>query len=299
MAATEFRRSRSSVLGSKETDKTSARALFDDTDHLADVLESYATNSIPGLVFPDVSVPTGVAQYTQVSAEDMKVEGVGVRSEHSEYPMVRFTPGDLKKAHTSDIGGKFRVSDEAIDAGDTSLIEDGLSLLGTSINDTLNTMMVEALAQVTDEKNGGLSIGANSFHGVTLDGANPTPAEKRPWASIVAARGLLRKHGLSANANVLLLDWDSADALTLLYDQNNLEEQWGLTIYGCDKLPEGTGYLLDARHFGKLVTKDGLQVETWRDPSIRATWCQSYIEPVITIQRPRNVVRLFGLGLQD
>ncbi|MCK6083210.1 hypothetical protein KZX32_06875 [Corynebacterium kefirresidentii] len=299
MAATDFRRSRSAVLGSRETDKTAARALFDDTDHLADVLESYATNSIPGLVFPEFSVPTGVAQYTQVSAEDMKVEGVGVRSEHSEYPMVRFTPGDLKKAHTSDIGGKFRVSDEAIDAGDTTLIEDGLSLLGTSINDTLNTMMVEALAQVTDEENGGLSIGANSFHGVVLDGANPTPAEKRPWASIVAARGLLRKHGLAANANVLLLDWDSADALTLLYDQNNLEEQWGLTIYGCDKLPEGTGYLLDARNFGKLVTKGGLHVETWRDPAIRATWCQSYIEPVITIQRPRNVVRLVGLGMQD
>lgn len=299
MAATEFRRSHSSVLGSKETDRIVARALFDDTDHLADVLESYATNSLPGLVFPEFSVPTGVAQYTQVSAEDMKVEGVGVRSEHSEYPMVRFTPGDLKKAHMSDIGGKFRVSDEAIDAGDTTLIEDGLALLGTSINDTLNSMMVEALAQVTDEENGGLSIGANSFHGAALDGANPTPAEKRPWASIVAARGLLRKHGLSANAKVLLLDWDSADALTLLYDQNNLEKQWGLTIYGCDKLPEGTGYLLDARNFGKLITKGVLHFETWRAPSIRATWCQSYIEPVITIQRPRNVVRLVGLGLQD
>lgn len=283
MAATDFRCSRSSVLGSRETNKTVARTLFDDTDHLADVLESYTTNSLPGLVFPEFLVPTGVAQYTQVSAEEKKVEGVGVRSEHSEYPMVRFTPGDLKKAHRPDIGGKFRVSDEAIDAGDTTLIEDGLALLGTSINDPLNSTMVEALAQVTDEDNGGLSIGANSFHGVALDGSNPTPAEKRPWASIVADRGLLRKHGLAASANVLLLDWDSADALTVLYDQNDLEKQWGLTIYGCDKLPEGTGYLLDARNFGKHVTKGGLHVETWHDPSIRATWCQSYIEPVITI----------------
>ncbi len=70
----------------------------------------------------------------------------------------------------------------------------------------------------------------------------------------------------------------------------------GVKIYDCDKLPKGTSYLLDADNFGKLVAKDGLQVETWRDPSIRVTWCQSYVEPVTTIQRLRNVVRLVGLG---
>ena len=295
--AVDYRRSRSAVLGAKSLDRREARDLINDTDYLADILESYAMNSIPGLIFPNVSVPSGVAQFTQVSAEDMKVEGVGVRSEHSEYPMVRFTPGDLKKAHTSDIGGKFRVSDESIDAGDTTLVDDGLSLLGTSITDTLNTMMVEALAQVTDEATGGLSLGAHSFHGVTLDGATTTPVAERPWASIVAAKSMLREKGLAANANTLLLDWGSADALSVLYDKEDLERLWGLRIYGCDKLPEGTGYLLDSNNFGQLVTKDGLQVETWREPAIRATWCQSYIEPVIIIHRPRNVVRLVGLGL--
>ena len=90
----DYRRSRSSVLGAKSVDRRDARELVNDTNYLADILESYAMNSIPGTIFPEVSVPTGVAQFTQVSAEDMKVEGVGVRPEHSEYPMVRFTPGD-------------------------------------------------------------------------------------------------------------------------------------------------------------------------------------------------------------
>lgn len=294
--ADNIRSSKSSVLGSKVLDRREARAFLNDTDNLADVMEGFAVNSLPGLIFPEVSVPTGVAQFTQASAEDMMVEGVGARSEHSEYPMVRFTPGDLLEARTSDIGGKFRVSDEAIDAGDMTLIDDGLTLLGISIQDTLNTMMVEALAQATDTDNGGLTLGAHSFHGVTLDGATPTPAAERPWASIVAARAMLRQKGLNAHADTLILDWDSADALSVLYDKEPIEQTWGLTIYGCDKLPEGTGYLLDSNRFGNLVTKDGLQVETWRDPAIRATWCQSYIEPVITISRPRNVVRLVGLG---
>lgn len=168
-----------------------------------------------------------------------------------------------------------------------------MTLPGTSITDTLNTMMVEVLAKVT----GGLSLGAHSFHGVVLDGANPMPVAEHPWASIVAAKSMLRKKSLAANANTLLLDWDSADALSVLYDKENLEELWGISIYGCDKLPDSTGYLLDSNNFGQLVTKDGLQVETWREPAIRATWCQSYIELIITIQRPRNVVRLVSLSL--
>ena len=94
----------------------------------------------------------------------------------------------LKKAHTSDIGDKLRVSDEAIDAGDTSLISNGLTLPDTSITDTLNTMMVEALAKAT----GGLSLGVHSFHGVVFDGVNPTPVAEYPWASIVAAKSMLR-----------------------------------------------------------------------------------------------------------
>lgn len=294
-ADADNRRGKSSVLG-KNKDPWNGRALLDSPDDIADILAASVEVSLAGRILDHAESPTGTALYTAMSPEDLRVEGIGQRTEHTEYPMVRFSPGDLKEARTTDIGGKFRVSDEAIDSGDVSLLTDGMTLLGISIRDTLEKMMFETLNLLTEvDGPGPRLLSTAGWQGVRLSGANPTPEGVTPWADIVRAKRLLRQHGLNAQATHLIVDEESADALSITYGPSNIAEDWGIELLTSPKLEPGTGYLLDNRSFGKLVTKAGMQSETWREPGIRSTWVQSFIEPTIVIHRPTNVVKLQGL----
>ena len=292
-------RGQSSVLG-QPTDGNYARDMISDPNRIADVIASGVTSSLPGFIFPETLAPSGVAVYTQSTAEDLKVEGIGDRAEHGEYPMVRFTPGDLKEARTGDIGGKFRVSDEALAAGDGSLLNDGMALLATSIRRVLNQMLVEALDLITQPDGPGQSLATgNSWRNFTLTGQTPTPELERPWADIIAARRLLSNNGLAANADAVLVDETSVDALSVIHGPGKVSEEWGMAVYSSPELPDANAFVISSTGFGNLVTKNGLQVETWRDPSIRATWVQAFIEPTIVIHRPANVVRIVGIdGIQ-
>lgn len=283
---------KSSVLG-QGVDLRAARDMLNDPNQIAEALGQAAMNTLAGSVFDDVLAPSGSGLYTEITANDLKVEGIGGRTEHNEYAMVRISPGDLKEVRTGDIGGKFRVSDEAIEAGDVTLIDDGISLLGAAMQDVLDDMMISALDKATE--NGNVLGATAGWRGVNLDGATPTPETLRPWADIVRAKRILRDHGLHANPSHLIVDEDTIDELSILYGPNKISETWGLEILTSPKVPAGTGYLLDRRNFGGLVTKKGLVVESWRDPAIRATWVQSFVEPTVFVSRPINVVKITGL----
>lgn len=286
---------RSSVFGTP-ADITLSRDVLNNPTQLADYIAQYAKTSLPATIFEEELAPSGNIVYTQSGPDDLAVEGIGDRGELSEYPMVRFSPTDLKEIRTSDIGGKFRVSDEAIAAGDTTLLGDGIALLGTNIERTLDRMMIGVLEKVTGPEGPGHTMGAAAgWFGVETDGATPTPAKARPRADIVRARRILRSKGLVANGNILVLSSSAYDDLATAYDLVDLATAWSLEIYQHEEIADGVGYLIDSNQFGKLVTRSGLQTETWRDPSTRSTWAQAYIEPAILVNRPTNVVKLTGL----
>ncbi|WP_080793163.1 major capsid protein [Corynebacterium pacaense] len=285
---------KSSVFGTP-ADTTLSRDVLSDPGALADILAQYAKDSLPVQIFGEELAPSGNVVYTQAGPEDLTVEGIGDRGELSEYPMVRFSPTDLKEVRTADIGGKFRVSDEAIAAGDTTLLGDGIALLGNQIERLLDQMMIGALEQAVNNGPGHTMGATSGWFGVELDGANPTPAKARPRADLVRARRILRQKGLVASGNTLLLSSDSWDNLATAYDIPALAEEWGLALYQSDHVAEGCGYLIEGVGFGKLVTRQGIQTETWRDPAIRATWAQAFCEPVVIINRPTNIVKLTGL----
>lgn len=273
------------------------RSMLQNPTKLADLIGNAVKSSLAAEIFPnDFLAPSGYGLYTQLTPDDLKVEGIGGRTEHTEYPMVRISPSDLKEARTSDIGGKFRVSDEALEAGDSSLISDGISLIIAGLRDTLDEMTIAALEQITEPGGPGHHVTSTAgWRGVTLVGANPTPENLRPWADIVHARRILRDGGLNASPTHLIVDPETADELSIIYGPELVDDKWGLTISSSNKVAAGTGYLLDNRLFGGMVTKKGLIVETWREPAIRATWVQVYIEPSVFVSRTVNVARIVGL----
>lgn len=101
--------------------------------------------------------------------------------------------------------------------------------------------------------------------------------------------------GLSLHPTHLIVSEDIADLLAMVYDPNELGNQWGVHVLASSKLASGDTYLADSRHLGALVSRQGLVVESWRDPAIRSWHVQAYIEPVVVIHRPQNIVKLQGL----
>lgn len=288
-------RGKSSVVGESKA-RTNPIDLVNSPAIIADILAKYAQTSLPGAIFPEITSPTGLVLYSQADADDFGVEGIGRRNELGEYPMIRVKPSDLREARTDDIGGKNLISDEALDAGDSSLLDNVIAAQGMGIRARLNDLLIGTLEQITADDGPGQSfVTDTNWHAQSYIGDNPTPEDQRPWSDIVMAKRLLRNHGLAATASHLILDEDTADALSILHGPGKLTEEWGLEVFTAPQVPAGTAYLIAAAGFGNLVTKSGVEVETWREPSVRGSFIQSYCEPVVVVHRPTNIVKITGI----
>lgn len=272
--------------------------LLDNPNKIASLVAEHAAGSIATRILgPEQTINPGISWFTQLSPEDMQVDGIAARKEGSEYPMVRITPGDLQPLQSDDIGGKFRVSDEARDAGVTTIINDGIGLIVQGIRDRLDDMVIAALEQAAASTSHGLQTVTTSWQDVQLAGATPTNPNDTPLAHLVGAQTTIRLNGLMNRGDMLVINPVDEAALKIVYGSQYAEMLAGLgiEIVLSNRVPVNAAYLVGTAGLGGIVSRNGLTSETWRDPAIRSTWIQCYLEPAVYISRPANVVHLLGI----
>lgn len=271
-------------------------AILNDPDYLAEIVAEFSAVSIATRVLgAERQVNEGASWFSELSPEDLKVDGLATRAEGGEYPLVRISPGDLKELRPDDIGGKFRVTDEAVRAGVTDVIGDGIDLITRGIVEALDDMTIAALDAAADSTDHG-ELGVDSWLGVQLTGADPTPAAKTPAAALITAQARLRQHGMLTRGDVLVINPTDDALLRIAYGPQYADLLTGLGVEPAisNRVPANSAYLVGTNGLGGMVSRQGLVAETWRDPAIRSTWCQVFLEPAVYIGRPANVVRLVG-----
>lgn len=271
--------------------------LLNSPDALADLIAEETKTALAASLFSDEkSTNTGTAWFVSLERENLEVDGLGTRAEGAEYPMVRIKPGDLESVATDDIGGKFRVTDEAIQAGALNILADGVQLLSRALRDRLDDMTLTALETATESTSHGI-VTVPNWQSVQLAGGTPTPAENTPLASLMRAKVALRRQGLAASADTLVLAPEDEATLRIAYgaDLDTLLTGLGLRILVSDRMPIDRAYLLDGYQLGGVVSRNGLTVETWREAAIRSTWVQAFLEPAVYLARPGNVIALTGI----
>lgn len=273
-----------------------AESILNDPTYLAEIVAEFSSISIATRVLgADSQINSGAGWFTELSPADLKVDGLAARSEGAEYPMVRISPGDLKELRPDDIGGKFRVTDEAVRAGVTDVIGDGINLVTRGIVEALDDMTIAALGAAAGSTEHG-EMEVDSWLGVQLTGADPTPAAKTPAAALITAQTRLRQHGMLTRGDVLVINPTDDALLRIAYGPQYADLLAGLGIEAAisNRVPINNAYLVGTNGLGGMVSRQGLVAETWRDPAIRSTWCQVFLEPAVYIGRPANVVRLVG-----
>lgn len=268
-----------------------------DASVIATYLADRVRYSLAGQYLPHEPLnPSGRVAYSPVTAKDAEVRGINERAEMGEYGMVEFRPSDMKEGTAGDFGGKFRVSQKALDMGDTNILLSGLDLIAAELTLDLDRMFIAALDKIAEE-DPAVIYNSGGWEGVTLVGPNPTPETQRPSADLIRASRVVQRQGVGANPNVLLVSEDTSDALEILYGKGEVYDV--LHVMGGshkNAVADGVGYLLDYKTLGALFSKAGVQVDIWEDKATRSWYAQAWIEPVIVINRPRNFVKLLGLN---
>ncbi|MGV0398742.1 major capsid protein [Corynebacterium suicordis] len=270
---------------------------LDNPKGLSDMIAARAADSIAPRIFGTTQkVNTAAMFHTRINPEDTEVQGIAQRSEGTEYQMVRITPPDIERIEASDIGGKFRITDEALENGVVDIMHDGIALIGARLADVLDEMALTALATATTQT--GEYMQGHDWGATILDGATPTPPTERPTADLIEAQTRLRTGGMRSTGDLLVLSPLDEASLKISYGDRfaDMLSGLGLTTVSSPLVPAGTAYVVDSLGLGGITSKHGLVTETWRDNALRSTWVQVYLEPSVFVTRPGNIVRIDNIN---
>ena len=282
----------------KESKALIGAEVLDDPEALATYIAQESEDALAAKIFGGEGIiNSGIGWFSQLQHDNLEVENLGTREEGAEYQLVQIRPGDLERVDTDDIGGKFRVTDEAIQAGALNVLTDGIQLVSRALRNRLDDMVLAALDKASTVTTSGVLL-VDNWADVQLTGATPTPANKTPLAGLTQAKVLLRRKGLAANADTLVMSPEDEANLRIAYgaDYDPMLAGLGITPIISDRMETSIAYLISKQGFGGVVSRNGLTVEQWRDPAIRSTWVQAFLEPAVFISRPANVVKLTGIA---
>lgn len=242
-------------------------------------------------------VSGGALVYSQLTNNDLFPARGGQKvAPGAEFPEVTFDRPEPKTAQVEKFGGKFRVTDEARDRNDMSLIQtEGMKLA----NDVQRWLHARALAEleasitaISDVQMTGTSWADATALTISTENKAALPA-----ADLANIRKRGQKQELGADYNLLVLNPDEYANLSIIYGD---AEAWlraqGFAVAVSNVVTAGTAYAVAEGQVGQVRYEQGLKTVTYRDDSTESTVVQSSIRPVFAVTNPYNVIKLSGLA---
>ncbi|WP_328439118.1 major capsid protein [Nocardia puris] len=243
-------------------------------------------------------VSGGALVYDQLKANDLFPTRAAQRvAPGAEFPEVTFDRPEPKTAQVEKLGGKYRVTDEARDRNDLSVIQNESVKLGNDIQRQLHVRALTELEAVITEVGSDLQITGNSWADATELTLSTENKAALPAADLAEIRRRAAVHELGAEFNLLVLHPNEFANLSIIYGD---AEAWlrsqGFGVAVSNTVTAGTAYAVREGQVGQVRYEQPLTTVSYRDEGTESTWVKSSIRSVFAVTNPYNALKITGLA---
>ena len=218
----------------------------------------------------------------------------------AEFPEVTFDRPEPKTAQVEKRGGKFRVTDEARDRDDLSLIQTEGMKLANDIVDQLHSQALAELEASISDVGSDVTLDATEFswaEAAELTVLNQAPS-LLPAKVFVELQTMAEVFELGGEYNLLVLNPQEAANLKLVYGPqwSSFLQSYGFSAVTTNRVSAGTAYAVQEGMVGQSRYEQPLQTVSYREESTESTWVQASVRNVYAVTHPYNVVKVTGLN---
>ena len=243
-------------------------------------------------------VSGGALVYTQLTNNDLFPNRGGQKiAPGAEYPEVTFDRPEPKTAQVEKFGGKFKVTDEARDRNDLSLIQSEGVKLGNDIQRWLHMRALAELDASIAAVGAGVQITGTSWSDATALTISTENKAALPAADLAEIRKRGQVNELGSEYNLLVLNPQEYANLSIIYgDAQAWLQSQGFSVAVSNSVAAGTAYAVQEGTVGQVRYEQALKTVTYREDSTDSTVVQSSVRPVFAVTNPYNALKITGLA---
>lgn len=244
-------------------------------------------------------VSGGALLYTQLTANDLyTTRDVQEIAPGAEFPELTFDRPAPKVALVKKIGGKFRVTDEARDRNDLTVIQNEGAKVGNTVRKNIHGRAIAALEASITEIGSAVQVTGVSWAdaaGLTL---TTTANNVQPAADFAKAALKAETFELGGDFNLWIVNPQEMSNFQITYGDRwrDVLNNNGVEMLATNQVAAGTAYAVQERMVGEMRFEQELRTVTWRDESTESTWSQTSIRPVFAVTNPYAVLKFSGLA---
>lgn len=244
-------------------------------------------------------VSGGALLYTQLTANDLyPTRDVQEVEPGAEFPEVTFDRPEPRVATVKKIGGKFRITDEARDRNDLTVIQNEGAKIGNTVQRNIHTRAIAALEASITEIGAPVQVTGVSWAdaaGLTL---TTTANNIQPAADFAKAALKAETFELGGEFNLWIVNPQEMTNFQTTYGDRwrDVLSNNEVEMISSNRVPAGTAYAVQERMVGELRFEQALKTVTWRDDSTESEWVQTSVRPLFAVTNPYAVLKFTGLA---
>lgn len=256
-------------------------------------------------IFPNQGgVSGGALVYYQLTKNDLfPTRRAQKIAPGAEFPEVTFDRPEPLTKQVEKCGGKFRITDEARDRNDLTMLQVEGAKLANDIVDQLHEQALAELEAAIQTVGSEVQLDASEFS--WADAAELTALNQAP--SLLPAKVLVELNKkaetfeLGGQYNLLVLNPNEQANLQLIYGPGYRDflASYGFQTVVTNRVEAGTAYAVQEGMVGQTRYEQPLRTVTWRDESTESTWVQASVRNVYAVTHPYNVVKITNLNAES
>lgn len=244
-------------------------------------------------------VSGGALLYSQLTSNDLFPTRAAQKvAPGAEFPEVTFDRPEPKTAQVEKIGGKFRVTDEARDRNDLSLIQGEGVKLGNDIQRQLHARALAELDASLAAIGGDGTVVASSWADAAALTLTTTNNAALPQADFAILRKLAALREFGTEFNLLIVNPQERANFEIIYGDRApaVLAANGLSMESSNIVAAGTAFAVQEGLVGQVRYEQPLQTVSYRDEGTESSWVKSSVRSVFAVTNPYNAIRLTGLA---
>lgn len=244
-------------------------------------------------------VSGGALVYTQLTSNDLfPSRGAQRVAPGAEFPEVTFDRPAPLTAQVEKLGGKFRVTNEARDRNDLSMIQNEGIKLGNDIQRQLHARALAELDASITSIGSAVQLTATSWGDAAALTLTTTANNLLPASDFATLRKMAATTEFGVDYNLLIVNPQERANFEIIYGGNGAAvlAANGMSMVVSNQVTAGTAYAVAEGQVGQVRYEQPLMTETWNAPEVQSTWVQASVRSVFAVTNPYSVIKLSGLN---
>lgn len=215
----------------------------------------------------------------------------------AEFPTLTFDRNAPQVAQVEKFGGKFYVTDEAMDRNDPTQIRNGGRKVGNAISKGIHTRAVNVVDAAATAYSRTLGA-ANTWTTATTTAQSSQTAALGPAAVFAAVQLQADTDEMGVTYDSFIVNPTQASKFVMFYGASNwraILDASNLQMFSTNRVAAGSAYFFEAGGVGEMRFEKPLSTETWREQATQRTWFQSDVRPVMYVTNPFSLLKVTGL----